>query len=141
MIQLLKRLAVLASIAALPLSMTAIASAATTVTLGSSLASAPQTLAATSQLSCATSSSNAALDGLPFVHVPTIASARGDSGTSIVQIDLRPDGTLAHYALAQSSGNSVLDDSAVRTARMTRYQPEIQNCTAVAGSYLLYVVF
>jgi TonB family protein len=90
---------------------------------------------------CATPHADAALAGDPFFEMPHFAEEAGSSGTSVVEIDLLPSGALKHYALKQSSGNRVLDDSALRTARMTKYQPETQDCVAIAGSYLLVVDF
>lgn len=131
----------LASIVTLLLALTPAAYAAS-VTLLPSLATMPQTLAASEQApSCATPHADAALAGTPFFEMPEIAQARGDKGSSVVQVDLLPNGGLNHYALEQSSGNPVLDDSALRTARMSKYQPETRNCVSISGSYLLVVDF
>jgi TonB family protein len=111
-----------------------------TITLRPKFDTAAQMLAANVQgQSCV--HTGAALAGTPFFEMPQIAEAEGDRGASVVEIDLLPSGTLNHYALEQSSGNSVLDHSAFRTARMTKYQPETRNCVAIAGSYLLEVDF
>lgn len=127
----------LASIVTLLLALTPAAYAASVT-----LRPMPQTLAASEQApSCATPHADATLAGTPFFEMPEIAQARGDKGTSVVQVDLLPNGGLNHYALEQSSGNSVLDDSALRTARMSKYQPETRNCVSISGSYLLVVDF
>ncbi len=137
----LKLVVRLASIATLFLTLTPVAYGAT-ITLGPNLDTTPQMLAASLQgPSCATPHTDAALAGTPFFEMPEIAEEKGDKGTSVVEIDLLPSGALNHYALEQSSGNSVLDDSALRTARMTKYQSETQNCVAIPGSYLLVVDF
>jgi TonB family protein len=132
----LKLVVGLASIATLFLTLTPVAYGAT-ITLRPNLDTTPQMLAAS--LSCATPHTDATLAGTPFFEMPEIAEAKGDRGTSVVEIDLKPSGALNRYALAESSGSSVLDDSALRTARMTKYQAETQNCVAISGSYLLVV--
>lgn len=130
-----------ASMATLFLTLTPVAYGAT-ITLRPNLDAAPQMLVASLEKpSCATPHTDAALAGTPFFELPEIAQAKGDSGTSVVEVDLLSSGALNHYALAQSSGNPILDDSALRTARMTSYQPETQNCAAISGSYLLVVDF
>ena len=131
----------LASIAALFLTLTPAAYAAS-VTLSPRLDTTPQMLAASVQgPSCRAPRTPAALAGNPFFEMPEIAEQMGTTGSTIVQIDLLPNGALEHYALAQSSGSSVLDDSALRTARMSQYQAETQNCVSISGSYLLVVDF
>ena len=135
----LKLVVGLASIVTLFLTLTPIAYGAT-ITLRPNPAAAPQMLATNVQgLLCATPHTDAALAGTPFFEMPQIAEEHGDRGNSVVEIDLLPNGDLNHYALEESSGNSVLDHSAFRTARMTKYQPETQNCVAISGSYLLEV--
>jgi TonB family protein len=130
-----------ASMATLFLTLTPVAYGAT-ITLRPNLNATPQMLVASLEApSCTTSHADAALAGVPFFEMPEIAEAKGDSGSSVVEVDLLPSGALSHYALAQSSGNSILDDSALRTARMSKYQPETQNCVAIRGSYLLVVDF
>ena len=137
----LKLVVGLASIATLVLTLTPIAYGAT-ITLRPKLDAAPQMLAANVQVpSCATRHTNAALAGTPFFEMPQIAQEEGNRGASVVEIDLLPSGALNHYALEESSGNFVLDRSAFRTARMTKYQPETKNCVAIPGSYLLEVDF
>jgi len=54
--------------------------------------------------------------------MPRIAEEKGDRGDGVVEIDLLPNGALSHDVLEQSSGNSLLEHSAFRTARMTKYQ-------------------
>ena len=135
----LKLVVGLASIVTLFLTLTPIAYGAT-ITLRPNPNATPQMLATNVQgLLCATPHTDAALAGTPFFEMPQIAQEHGDKGDSVVEIDLLSSGTLNHYALEQSSGNVVLDHSAFRTARMTKYQPETRNCVAIPGSYLLEV--
>ncbi len=137
----LKPVVGLASTVTLFLTLTPIAYGAT-ITLRPKLDTTAQMLAANVQRGqCATPHTDAAIAGTPFFEMPQIAEEEGDRGASVVEVDLLPSGTLNHYALEQSSGNFVLDHSAFRTARMTKYQPETQNCVAIPGSYLLEVDF
>ncbi len=131
----------LASIATFFLTLTPVAYAET-ISLRPSTGNATQMLAASVQRpSCATPHTDAALAGTPFFEMPQLAEEMGNRGSSVVEIDLLPSGALNHYALEQSSGNFALDDSALRTARMTKYQPETRDCVTIAGSYLLVVDF
>jgi TonB family protein len=137
----LKTFVGLASTATLLFALTPVAYAAN-VTLVAKLDTTPQTLLASVQRpSCATPNSDARVAGTPFFEMPLIAEQMGNGGTSIVEVELQSNGALSHYALEQSSGNIVLDESALRTARMSRYQPETRNCVSIAGSYLLAVDF
>ncbi|MGA7353876.1 MAG: energy transducer TonB [Candidatus Cybelea sp.] len=130
-----------ASMATLFLTLTPVAYGAT-ITLLPNLDTTPQMLVASlEEPSCTTPHTDAALAGIPFFEMPQIAEAKGDGGTSVVEVDLLSSGALNHYALEQSSGNPILDDSALRTARMTSYRPETKNCAAIPGSYLLVVDF
>lgn len=137
----LKPIVGISSIATLFLTLTPVAQAAS-VTLVPSLDSTPQTVAASAQgPSCRTPHTDAALAGATFFEMPEIAAQMGSAGSSVIQIDLLPNGGLGHYELRQSSGSSVLDDSALRTARMSQYRAETQNCVSISGSYLLFVDF
>lgn len=82
---------------------------------------------------------DAAVDGTPFWEKPRIADEQGINGTVAVQIDLTSTGSLAYEKVYSSSGNSLLDGAAMRSARMTRFSPETVDCRHVGGSYL-YVV-
>jgi TonB family protein len=73
--------------------------------------------------------------------MPQIALEMAISGTSQVKIDLAATGDLKAASLFASSGNAVLDNAALRTAKLNRYIPETVNCRHVAGSYLVQVEF
>jgi TonB family protein len=138
----IRELVGIASTAAAFLSLTAVSSAVT-VTLGpNDPHNASQAIVATSgNASCRSPHTDAALRGMPSYEMPTIAQEQGASGVSVVEIELNADGALARYRLAGSSGDRWLDQAALRTARMSQYQPETQNCAPIAGSYLLEVDF
>jgi TonB family protein len=84
---------------------------------------------------------DAAIDGTPYFEMPQIALEMAISGTSQVKIDLAATGDLKAASLFASSGNAVLDNAALRTAKLNRYIPETVNCRHVAGSYLVQVEF
>jgi TonB family protein len=123
-------------------SLTAVSSAVT-LTLGPNLNAGPTMAAVGAAASCATPYAAAAVRGTPWAEgLPDIVEGQGASGgTAFVEIKLQPSGALSNYALLQSSGNRWTDDAALRTARMTKYSAETENCTAVGGDYLLEVDF
>lgn len=82
---------------------------------------------------------DAAVDGTAFWEKPVVAEQQGINGTVAVQIDLTSTGSLAYEKVSSSSGNSLLDGAAMRSARLTRFTPETAGCRHVGGSYL-YVV-
>ncbi len=83
----------------------------------------------------------AGVDGTPFWQMPTMAAELGASGVSQVKIDLDASGNLIGARLYAGSGNALLDDAALQSARLTRFTPETSNCERVAGSYLYDVEF
>lgn len=54
---------------------------------------------------------------------PEIARDQGARGTSVVFVTVDPAGSIVHVSIASSSGNSVLDRSALSAARSSRYAP------------------
>lgn len=76
-----------------------------------------------------------------FFATPTIAAEQGVSGTSVVKIDLNAHGNLVAQSLFSSSGNRLLDNAALQSARMSRYTSETRNCEYVAGTYLYTVEY
>ncbi|HEX5273964.1 MAG TPA: TonB family protein [Candidatus Rubrimentiphilum sp.] len=76
-----------------------------------------------------------------FFEVPTIAALQGVGGTAGVAIELSPTGSLVSESVIQSTGNPNLDRAALRSARMSRFTPEVSNCSAIGGNYLYTVTF
>lgn len=74
-------------------------------------------------------------------EIPPIAKLEGASGDVLVRVDLKSDGKLEGAAIAQSSGNAVLDREALRVARETEYGSGVESCRALSGSYLYKVSF
>ena len=58
-----------------------------------------------------------------------------------VQIDLDSVGNLLQARIADSSGNTFLDDQALFAARGSMYAPEVHNCTSFKRSYVLDIMF
>jgi TonB family protein len=85
--------------------------------------------------------SPASVAGEPYAEMPAIAAEEGAAGSAQVRIRLTSTGVLDSATLFASSGNRWLDDAALRSARLTRFSPEIQQCRAVGGSYLYEVDF
>ena len=90
---------------------------------------------------CANPNRSAALSDATFVDLPVVAEAISLSGVTTLQIDLSSTGGLVSEKIVQSSGHGVLDDEALRSARLARFSPEIEDCKSVAGSYLYKVHF
>jgi protein TonB len=72
---------------------------------------------------------------------PAIARLQGLSGTSLIRVDLSDTGTVSGAFVSISSGSSILDRAAIRTAQSMAYAPESRSCTAIAGSYAVEVEF
>ena len=77
----------------------------------------------------------------PYYDLPPIADELGARGNAVVKIELSATGMLVHEELYSSSGNWWLDDSALRSARLTRFTPEVIGCLGVPGSNLYRVDF
>lgn len=76
------------------------------------------------------------------VEWPEVPAAQGvPNASTTVLIDLDSRGTLRKAAVADSSGNALLDDEALLVVRMSGYASEIQNCNRFARSYFINVLF
>lgn len=69
------------------------------------------------------------------------ARAAKVSGTAAVHVALDAQGHVTNATIAQSSGNSGLDESALAMARSATYAPRFVHCKAVAGEYTFTVQF
>jgi TonB family protein len=90
---------------------------------------------------CATPERPAALSDAVFVDLPTIAQEQNVSGVTTLRVDISATGKLLAQSVLQSSGNPLLDDEAMRSARLASFAPEISDCHAVGGSYLFRADF
>ena len=65
-------------------------------------------------------------------------SARGlvkDKRMVLLRVSLDANGNLSNAIVAQSSGQSSIDASALDAVRATSYSPELHNCVAIGGEY------
>jgi TonB family protein len=83
----------------------------------------------------------ARIDGSAYFEYPLIAQEQGVGGTTQLKIDITSNGALADEQIFSSSRNYWLDSAALRSARLTRFTPEVRDCRRVAGSYLYEVDF
>jgi TonB family protein len=60
---------------------------------------------------------------------------------SVIRVDLSETGAVLGSSVAVSSGNSILDQAAIRTAKSMVYAPETRACNAISGSYAVQVEF
>jgi len=72
---------------------------------------------------------------------PALAQAQGAAGTSTVKVALSASGVVESATIYRTSGNTVLDQAALKAARNSRYAPEIEDCQKVPGQYLFVVEF
>ncbi|GAC1306151.1 MAG: hypothetical protein NVSMB21_08590 [Vulcanimicrobiaceae bacterium] len=72
---------------------------------------------------------------------PDIARQQGAVGTAKIKVSLDAAGHVLDVALAKSSGNASLDQSALKAARASTFAPEVVNCVKTAGVYLFTADF
>ena len=72
---------------------------------------------------------------------PGIAREQGVMGTALVRVDLDVDGSIAETSIFRSSGNPLLDSSALDAASHSTYQGEIFRCESMPGSYIFRANF
>lgn len=90
---------------------------------------------------CASPNIPAQINGAAFFEMPGIAAAQGVGGTSTLVIQLDANGNLTSSRMYGTSGNRWLDAATQRSARLTQFVPEMQNCRRVGGSYLYSVQY
>ena len=74
-------------------------------------------------------------------ETPTMAKTLDLTGETLVQVNLDPTGAILDTIVAKSSGVPLLDRAALAAAQASSFQPEIRDCSPVAGSYLFVVDF
>jgi periplasmic protein TonB len=72
---------------------------------------------------------------------PMMARDQGVQGTTIVLVSVTASGAVSSASVAQSSGNKLLDASALRAAYQSRFQPATRNGAPVASSARLVYTF
>jgi protein TonB len=68
---------------------------------------------------------------------PEIAREQGASGTAKVQVTLDAQGNVLSASINQSSGSPVLDKAALEAAKASTFFPQITDCAAVGGTYVV----
>jgi len=53
----------------------------------------------------------------------------------IVQVTISPEGDVLGASIAQSSGNTELDQAVLNAAKASSYQPKVSNCNPTVGTY------
>jgi TonB family protein len=86
-------------------------------------ASANEAMTVTSGVaaSCATEHRDAAVVRAEPADVPDLPGLQEATGTAYVQVDLAPTGALTRASIAKSTGNRILDLSALRAAQWTSF--------------------
>jgi protein TonB len=72
---------------------------------------------------------------------PENAREQGATGTVQVKVSLNPSGGVISTSIYKSSGNAELDQAALAAAHESTYNPEIEDCQPVAGTYLFRAGF
>jgi len=90
---------------------------------------------------CAAPQAEAAMINAVPPDYPAFSEQLGDTGTTVVQIDLLADGKLQKASVLRSSGNPMLDRAALDAAKMAEFRAERRDCAPVAGSYAYVVSF
>ena len=130
--------------AAIGLAVAAPASAATRISFGELVPASPvyaiDSIIVTGK--CTIADAPARMTDAYPLQWPEVPAAQAiDAATSTVQLDLDSRGALVSEAIANSSGNQLLDDEALLVARLSRYAPEVRNCNRFARSYFMDVAF
>ncbi|HTZ53966.1 MAG TPA: energy transducer TonB [Candidatus Acidoferrum sp.] len=63
------------------------------------------------------------------------------NGETTLRVKLNASGRVDDVAIAQSSGDAMLDFAAMGVVRGSRYQPATQSCAAAADEFLYKVIF
>lgn len=72
---------------------------------------------------------------------PKSAQASGEQGTVLVQVYVRPDGRVAKYAVAQSSGFGDLDSAALQSVLNWRFVPAMRGGDPVSDWTIVKLVY
>src|SRR5262249_49731784 len=83
----------------------------------------------------------AEINGPVYADYPKLPHDMGVAGTTDLQVDIGANGSLKEATMINSSGNKWVDYEAMRTTRLTAFSPEVRDCHAIAGVYMLTVTF
>ena len=89
---------------------------------------------------CAVPNRPAAVVRAAEPDVPAMAQQQGIFGTVHVAVTVAADGSVTAVRIVDSP-SAILNQAALRAARESTYQPQLENCKAVAADYLLALEF
>lgn len=72
---------------------------------------------------------------------PLIARHNNWEGVTVLEIQIRPDGTVGEVEVSQSSGYQVLDQAVKKAVKHWRYRPALKNGVAVACQIRVRIKF
>jgi protein TonB len=72
---------------------------------------------------------------------PLMARDQGVQGTTVIQVSVSTSGGISSVSVAQSSGNRLLDDAAVRAAYRSKFQPATRNGAPTSSTARLVYTF
>lgn len=110
------------------------------VAMATQFAAAAVAAGPTTTPSCARDADASVLSAAPVVVPPTV-ELHFVKGTTWVQIDLSPAGSVTNASIYKSAGNPHLDAAALTATRLSVFRPEVRNCWRQGGSYLYAVTF
>jgi protein TonB len=84
---------------------------------------------------------DAAFISKPPLEYPQIAQDQNIQGTAIVLVTIGVDGSIVAESIAESSGNALLDESALKYVRECRFRPYEVNGKPVEQQYKIVVEY
>jgi TonB family protein len=91
---------------------------------------------------CAGPNSDVSIAGIPArAEYPEIAREQGAVGSTLVKVSIDVAGNAVDGNIFKSSGSAVLDQSALRAAAASHYNPAIVDCIKTPGSFLFRADF
>jgi protein TonB len=90
---------------------------------------------------CAQPHLDAATKNAVQPEYPEIAREQGASGIATVNVSLDAHGNVTAVSIAKSTGNAVLDQEALKAAKMSTFTPEVVDCKPIGGTYFFKADF
>jgi TonB family protein len=119
------------------------ASAATRVTFGALVPAPPiYTIDTTADAgACPIQDSDARVMAIYRPQWLDAVASQSSHASAQIQLDLDSVGNVLGASITNSSGNALLDQQALLSARGSQYAPEVHNCTSFKRSYFLTISF
>jgi len=77
----------------------------------------------------------------PKPRYPYEAKNHGWQGTTLLRVEVQPDGEPKHIEIAQSSGYSILDDASIKAVRSWKFVPARLGDRAITGTVEVPITF